>query len=153
MEMLKLRSSAGIAKLAGVGLCITGVFVIAFYAGPALNPVNHHHAFTHTVAPASSSSQVTWIIGTFLMVLAAILWSIWMVIQTSVLKEYPNKMLVTVAQCMFSVVQCFVVAVVAERDFSKWRLRFDVSLLAVLYCVIQVYPKLFELFILYIYLK
>ncbi|PVH31493.1 hypothetical protein PAHAL_9G159600 [Panicum hallii] len=35
--------------------------------------------------------------------------------------------------CLFSTAPCFVVAVVAERDFSKWRLRLDVSLLAVLY--------------------
>ncbi|PUZ37883.1 hypothetical protein GQ55_9G154300 [Panicum hallii var. hallii] len=53
----------------------------------------------------------------------------------AVLKEYPDKMVVTVAQCLclFSTAPCFVVAVVAERDFSKWRLRLDVSLLAVLY--------------------
>lgn len=49
------------------------------------------------------------------------------------LKEYSDKMVMTVAQCLFSTVQSFVVAVVAERDFSQWKLRFDVTLLAVLY--------------------
>ncbi|TVU25251.1 hypothetical protein EJB05_27741, partial [Eragrostis curvula] len=46
------------------------------------------------------------------------------------LQEYPNKMLVTLSQCVFSTVQSFVVA---ERDFSKWKLRLDVSLIAILY--------------------
>jgi len=70
------------------------------------------------------------------MVLANMAWSLWIVLQGRLLKEYPNKMLVTVTQCAFSAAQSFVVAVAAERDFSKWSLRLDVSLLAVLYTVI-----------------
>lgn len=62
--------------------------------------------------------------------------------QAALLKEYPNKMLVTVTQCVFSAVQSFVVAVVVERDFSRWTLRFDVSLLAVVYTVIQLQQRL-----------
>jgi hypothetical protein len=56
-------------------------------------------------------------------------------VQPAVLKDCPDKMVVTVTQCLFSTVQSFVVAVVAERDFSKWKLRFDISLLAILYSV------------------
>ncbi|PAN16808.1 hypothetical protein PAHAL_3G088000 [Panicum hallii] len=138
MEVVKLRSSSGIAKLAGVSLCLAGVFAIAFYAGPALSPVNHHRAFAashHAPASTSSapSSRMTWVKGTFLMVLANMAFSLWIVLQGRLLKEYPNKMLVTVTQCAFSAAQSFVVAVAAERDFSKWSLRLDISLLAVLY--------------------
>ena len=56
--------------------------------------------------------------------------------QSALLKEYPNKMLVTVTQCVFSTVQSFVVAVVAEKDFSKWNLRLDISLIAIVYTVL-----------------
>jgi hypothetical protein len=52
-----------------------------------------------------------------------------------VLKEFPNRMLVMATQCLFSVVQSFFAAVVAERDLSMWKLRLDVALLAVLYSV------------------
>jgi hypothetical protein len=55
--------------------------------------------------------------------------------QSALLKDYPNKMLVTVTQCVFSTVQSFVVAVVAEKDFSKWKLRLDISLIAIFYTV------------------
>ena len=55
--------------------------------------------------------------------------------QPALLKDCPDKMVVTVTQCLFCTVQSFVVAVVAERDFSKWKLRFDISLLAILYSV------------------
>ncbi|TVU18389.1 hypothetical protein EJB05_34484, partial [Eragrostis curvula] len=140
MEVVRLRSSSGIAKLAGVSLCLAGVFVIAFYAGPALSPVNHHHAFaaTHTSTLSHARSRVTWIKGTFLMVLSNMTWSLWIVMQAGLLKEYPNKMLVTVMQCVFSALQSFVVALVAERDFSRWKLRLDVSLLAIIYTGIVV---------------
>ncbi|OQU77206.1 hypothetical protein SORBI_3009G006400 [Sorghum bicolor] len=136
MEAVKLRSRSGVAKLAGVALCLAGVFVLAFYAGPALSPVNRHRAFA--VAQASNnnhhpSSRMTWVKGTFFMVLANVTWALWIVLQSALLKEYPNKMLVTVTQCVFSTMQSFVVAVVAERDFSKWKLRFDISLLAIIY--------------------
>jgi len=55
--------------------------------------------------------------------------------QAALVKEYPNKMLVTVTQGVFSTLQCFVVAAVAERDMSKWKLGLDMSLLAVVYNV------------------
>lgn len=56
--------------------------------------------------------------------------------QAALLKELPNKMLVATGLCVFSAVQSFIVAVAAERDFSRWQLRLDVSLLAVVYAVI-----------------
>jgi len=55
--------------------------------------------------------------------------------QSTLLKEYPNKMLVTVTQCVLSTVQSFIVAVVAERDFSKWKLGWNVGLAAIIYSV------------------
>ncbi|TVU25136.1 hypothetical protein EJB05_27617, partial [Eragrostis curvula] len=55
------------------------------------------------------------------------------IVPAGLLEEYPNKMLVTLSQCVFSTVQSFVVAMVVERDFSEWKLRPDISLLAILY--------------------
>ncbi|KAM0849223.1 hypothetical protein ACQ4PT_053857 [Festuca glaucescens] len=133
MEVVKPRSPSGIAKLTGVALCLAGVVFIAFYVGPSLNPVNHHCALAAAHADGGDATRGTWIKGTFLMLLANVTWSLWIVLQAALLKEYPNKLLVTAMQCVFSAVQCFVVALVAERDFSRWQLRFDVTLLAVLY--------------------
>ena len=53
------------------------------------------------------------------------------------LKDYPNKLVTTTIQCLFGAIQSFIIAVVAERDFSKWRLGLDIGLLAVLYSVGQ----------------
>ncbi|WVZ58651.1 hypothetical protein U9M48_008896 [Paspalum notatum var. saurae] len=135
MESVKLRSLPGIAKITGVALCLAGALVIACYTGASLSPVNHHRAFgAHAASHGSKApSRGIWIIGTFLMFLSNVTWSLWMVLQAVILKEYPNKMVITTAQCLFSTVQSFVVAAVAERDWSKWKLQLDVGLIAVAY--------------------
>ncbi|KAG2641620.1 hypothetical protein PVAP13_2KG225416 [Panicum virgatum] len=61
------------------------------------------------------------------------IWSLWITLQAARMKEYSNKMLVTVTQSVFSTLQLFVVAAVAERDISRWKLGLDFCLLAVLY--------------------
>nr|CAB3456422.1 unnamed protein product [Digitaria exilis] len=73
--------------------------------------------------------------GTFLKIFGDMAWSLWIVFQAVLLKEFPNKMLVTVTHCVFSTAQTFIVAVVAERDIKSWKLGLDISLLAVLYTV------------------
>ncbi|CAN6349450.1 unnamed protein product [Urochloa humidicola] len=135
MEHVKLRSWSGAAKLTGVALCLAGVLFIAFYAGPSLSPVNHHRAFaSHASGPSGANvTRGAWVKWTFLMVLADAMWSLWIVLQAPLLKECPDKILVTAVQCVFSMAQSFVVAMVAERDFSRWKLSFDVGLLAIFY--------------------
>jgi len=49
--------------------------------------------------------------------------------------EDTSKLMNTTLQISCASVQAFLVAVAAERDFSKWKLRLDISLLAVAYTV------------------
>uniref|UniRef100_A0A0E0IXY9 WAT1-related protein n=1 Tax=Oryza nivara TaxID=4536 RepID=A0A0E0IXY9_ORYNI len=137
-EYVKLRSSSGIAKVTSVAICLAGVFTIAFFTGPSISPINHHRAFASDTSSKTVVPRGVWIKWTFLMVVANMCWSLWIIFQAAVQKEYPDKMVVTVTQCLFSTVQSFVVAVVAERDFSRWKLRFDISLLVILYSGVMV---------------
>ncbi|KAL6619834.1 hypothetical protein ACP70R_034973 [Stipagrostis hirtigluma subsp. patula] len=138
LEVVRLRSPSGMAKAAGVALCLAGVMTIALYMGPPMSPVNHHRAFGGSPSGSghhetSSSSKGTWIKGTFLMLLSNTTWSLWIVLQASLLKEYPNKLLATLMQCLLSTAQSFLLAVAVERDLAAWKLRLDVGLLAVAY--------------------
>ena len=84
MEHVKLKSLSGIAKLAGVALCLAGILVIALYAGPSVSPVNHHRAFaSHASSAAHVVTRSAWVKWTFLMVLANTAWSLWIVLQVS----------------------------------------------------------------------
>ena len=56
--------------------------------------------------------------------------------QGLLLKEYPNKMLATLIQCLFGAMQSCLVAAVAERGHpSRWKLGLDFSLVAVAFSV------------------
>jgi hypothetical protein len=54
----------------------------------------------------------------------------------------PNKHpLNTAIQVVFATVQSFFIALVMERDFSRWKLRLDVGLVAIIYCVSMRIPS------------
>lgn len=136
METVMLRSFAGIAKVVGVALCLSGIVTIAFYTGPHLNPLNHHHLFSpqtslHNQVP--HHSKTSWIKGTFFMITSNTSWSLWLVLQGLLLKEYSSKLLLTTFQCLFSTIQSFLVAIAFERDISRWYLSLNMGLIAIAY--------------------
>ncbi|XP_008811231.2 WAT1-related protein At5g64700-like isoform X1 [Phoenix dactylifera] len=136
MEAIKLRSRKGIAKVSGVVLCLAGILTMAFYKGPHLKSFIHHSLLGqgHSHSDRSHShSHNTWILGTFLMTIAASTLSLWMVLQGPVLQEYPSKLLFTTLQCHFGTAQSFFIALASERDFSRWKLGSDINLIAVGY--------------------
>ncbi|XP_038900926.1 WAT1-related protein At5g64700-like [Benincasa hispida] len=141
MEVLRLKSIAGIAKLAGILLCIGGVGMLAFYKGPQLNLFNNHHLFNvHNPNDNSSSLALpkSWLKGCFLMLASNTLWGIWIVLQAFVLKSYPSKLLLTNLQCLLSSFQSFAIAIAMERDPQQWKLGWNLRLLSVAYTGIVV---------------
>ncbi|EAY72968.1 hypothetical protein OsI_00840 [Oryza sativa Indica Group] len=140
VEVIRLKSLSGAAKMAGVVLCVGGVLAIALYAGPAISPVNHHRAFGgggHE--SASATTRTRWVKGTLLMLLSNATWSLWTVLMASLLREYPSKLLATAAQCALSAAQSLALAAAAAgRDPAAWRLRPDAGLLAVAYSAVAV---------------
>nr|CAB3458138.1 unnamed protein product [Digitaria exilis] len=139
LATLKLRSVHGIAKASGILLCVGGVIVLALYQGPELKSMNHHQLLQHHAnAAAHAFSKKEWALGIFLMTTSVVIWSFWTVKQGPLLLEYPSKLLNTTLQCVFASVQSFVVALVLERDFSRWKLAGAVSLAGVLFTGIVV---------------
>ncbi|KDP35319.1 hypothetical protein JCGZ_09478 [Jatropha curcas] len=141
MEVLKLRTSAGIAKLIGIVTCMAGAATLAFFKGPHFKVMCHHHLFGSPHAQdlqGHVSSGIIWIKGCFLMLMSNTCWGLWLVLQVGVLKCYPSKLLFTTLQCFLSSIQSFVIAIALERDPHEWMLGWDIRLLAVLYCGIMV---------------
>ncbi|CAN6326387.1 unnamed protein product [Urochloa humidicola] len=138
MEVIKMRSSSGMAKTAGIMFCLAGALVIALYTGQSLSPLNRHRVLAGHGNKQKAAEHVVskgvWIMGTFMMLLSCVAWAFWIVFQGVLLKEYPNKLLATMIQCLFGTIQSCLVAVVVERDHpSRWKLGLDVTLLAVAY--------------------
>ncbi|KAK3125196.1 hypothetical protein QOZ80_7BG0601570 [Eleusine coracana subsp. coracana] len=138
METLNLRSSHGMAKASGILLCIGGVIILALYHGPELKSLNHHQLLSSHHASAAVHSSKNWALGIFLMTTSVVIWSLWTVQQGPLLLEYPSKLLNTTLQCVFASVQSLVIALVLERDLSRWKLAGGVSLASVLFTGIVV---------------
>ncbi|MBA0824606.1 hypothetical protein Goarm_021262 [Gossypium armourianum] len=103
------------AKLMGILSCLAGALTLAFFKGPHFKLFCLHHLFQHhhdqTLATTPTSSGLTWIKGSFLMLLSNILWGLWLVLQGPVLKTYPSKLLFTALQCFLSTIQSFAIAI------------------------------------------
>ncbi|PSS21340.1 WAT1-related protein [Actinidia chinensis var. chinensis] len=141
MEMVRLRTRSGIAKVAGLAICLGGATIIAFYRGPSFKLLQQHHLLglhnTQLHQPPGFSTT-TWIKGCFLMLTSNIFWGLWLVLQAQVMKNYSSKLLFTTLQCLLSTIQCFFIAIALERDPHQWKLEWNVRLLAVVYCGIVV---------------
>jgi hypothetical protein len=86
METINLKRVHGIVKATGVLLCFAGVVVLAFYSGPELRPINHHHLSLYHASSshdngASTQSRIKWALGIFSMSSATICLSFWQVMQ------------------------------------------------------------------------
>ncbi|KAL6597833.1 hypothetical protein ACP70R_046638 [Stipagrostis hirtigluma subsp. patula] len=132
METLNLNRTHGIVKVSGLVLCSIGVVVLALYLGPELKLFIHHDLFHHTSHTGTNSSR-KWILGIVLQSFADLMWALWAVLQGQLLAEYPSKVLNTTIQIVFATVQSFLMALLIERDFSRWKLSLDVSLVAIMY--------------------
>ncbi|XP_010930710.1 WAT1-related protein At5g64700 [Elaeis guineensis] len=132
IESIKVKRLHGVAKVLGLILCLAGILTMAFYKGPQLKSFNHHHLLGHGTSQ-SDQGHSKWALGILLMTISTIALSLWIVLQGYVLKEYPVKLSFTTLQCLFSTIQSFFIALAFERDFSKWKLGFDMNLLSVAY--------------------
>nr|CAB3454477.1 unnamed protein product [Digitaria exilis] len=136
METLKMTRFHGKVKFAGILFCIAGVTILAFYEGPLFRSFNHHHLFQSgggsSSGAAETHSKKQWVLGIFLMTLSNVLAGLWTVLQGPLIED-TSKLMNTTLQISCASVQAFLVAVAAERDFSKWKLGWNISLAAIIY--------------------
>ncbi|OIW15360.1 hypothetical protein TanjilG_26733 [Lupinus angustifolius] len=131
IEIFKISTSAGIAKLVGIVACVAGVTTLALYKGPPLEFLSHYHLSYHESNQLQThESSSTWIKGCLLVLLSNSFFGLWLVLQSYVIKVYPSKLLFTTIQCFLSSIQSFVIAIAVERDMEQWKLCGNVRLLA-----------------------
>ncbi|EXC19896.1 Auxin-induced protein 5NG4 [Morus notabilis] len=147
MESISIRSVHGMAKVLGSAVSVSGALVFAFVKGPPLKFMmnwyqsshdhqNHHHV--HSDSLSKSYHKGDWIKGSLMMLSANTAWSLWLILQGVVVKQYPAKLRLTTLQCFFSCIQSAFCAIAMERNPSSWKLGWDLNLLSVAYCGIIV---------------
>ncbi|KAM3361168.1 WAT1-related protein isoform X1 [Capsicum galapagoense] len=135
MESICYKQSHGIAKIIGTVVCVAGALVYAFVNGPPLYPESHKKIHYQT---SIGTSKGEWIKGSLIMLLANTMWSLWLILQGPIMKQYPAKLRLTTLQCLFSCIQSAIWAIIVKRDVAAWKLDFNFNLLSVAYCGVLV---------------
>jgi hypothetical protein len=85
MEKVTIKTTPGIAKVAGLTVCMAGVATLAFYRGPQLNPSIHYPFFDNDHKQQDHEDHVSygkrWILGCFLLFISIVSWGMWLVFQ------------------------------------------------------------------------
>ncbi|XP_073282948.1 WAT1-related protein At1g68170-like isoform X3 [Primulina huaijiensis] len=139
MEKLGLKTIADKAKVMGTFLSIGGSMLLTFYKGLEVKIWSTHvhiiqtnkHADGH-VATANQKS-INNIIGLLLALACCFSYSFSLIIQAKVSEKYPCHYSSTALISVMGSIQAVVYALCTERDWSQWKLGWDLKLLTVAY--------------------
>ncbi|KAM1030221.1 hypothetical protein ACFX2C_034146 [Malus domestica] len=136
MESISMKRWYGAAKVLGSVTSFSGALVFALVKGPSIK-FNWVPSNQRQIPDSSSSSSSTggeWLKGSLIMLSANTAWSLWLILQGPILKQYPAKLRLTTLQCFFSCLMSAFWAIAFERNPSAWNIGWDIHLLSVVYC-------------------
>jgi drug/metabolite transporter (DMT)-like permease len=142
LEAVGWRSFYGGLKILGIVITVGGAMLLSFYRRPSTR---------HPNSPSPGSNNGTFfvnklegrtrlILGPVLMFLSAIAWSTWLVFQSKLLELYPARLRLSTLQCLIGSVQSTIIAAALERERNSWKIRWDIQLASLAYCVSLSFP-------------
>ncbi|KAJ9703976.1 hypothetical protein PVL29_005314 [Vitis rotundifolia] len=138
LEKLAIRTWAGKAKVTGTLLGIGGAMVLTFYKGPQINIWSTKvHLLKHKDqhVAASHRGMDNHVLGSLLAVASCFSYATWLIIQAKMGERYPCDYSSTALMCATASVQTVVYAICKERNWSAWKLGWNIRLLTVAYTV------------------
>ncbi|XP_076925502.1 WAT1-related protein At1g09380-like [Bidens hawaiensis] len=120
-ENAKLKTLGGQAKLTGTILGVGGAMVLALYHGPLI-PIRGSSIHLK-IAASDHSDHTQWnILGPILVIVSALTWLIWFIIQARMGNKYPAPYSIAALMLLMGTVQCCVFGVIMEPRLSEWSL-------------------------------
>ncbi|KAL6346123.1 hypothetical protein AAG906_025403 [Vitis piasezkii] len=137
VEKLAIQTSGGKAKVSGVILSISGAMVLTFYNGIELKIWTTHINLLSDAGKVAASQHTSRNqgLGAIMAAASSLSAAIWLIIQARMSKVYPLYS-GTFLMCACAAVQCAVYAMSRERDWSEWRLGWNIRLLTVIYTAV-----------------
>jgi drug/metabolite transporter (DMT)-like permease len=129
MEKVVLSSKSSQAKIWGTVVSISGAFLVTLYKGPPIIVLPTPSLKLHQ--PLSNTTQSNWVIGGLLLTAEYTLVPLWYIVQTQIMKEYPNELTVIFFYNLFVSIIAGGVALITETNSSAWKLRLDIALVSV----------------------
>ncbi|KAJ4721328.1 WAT1-related protein [Melia azedarach] len=143
LEKLGIRTTAGKAKLLGTLIGIGGAMLLTFYKGAEIKiwsthlDLLHHHdqpsGAPHVAPMHADSDSNKRLLGSLLALGSCCSFSVWLIVQAKMSKEYPYQYSSTALMCVMAAIQSIVFALCTEKDWSQWKLGWNIRLLTVAY--------------------
>ncbi|CAJ2647616.1 unnamed protein product [Trifolium pratense] len=137
MENLNLKQHSSQAKVIGTLVSIGGALIVTLYKGIPLISDSFQNIEMGAIG-IYLSVKSDWIIGAFLLATASFCLSVLFIIQTWIVKDYPEELVVTTICCCLVVILSAIVALIAEGNSNVWILRPDKKLLSMCFSAIFV---------------
>ncbi|MED6119555.1 hypothetical protein PIB30_012743 [Stylosanthes scabra] len=137
MERLNLGSAGGHAKIIGTVIGLGGAMLLTFLKGPEIhtpfhtNLLLHHKNNTSTIASSGGSGR--WVLGSVCALGCGITYALWLIIQGKMSERYPSYYSSAALMSLWSALLSTVFALSVEKDWSQWRLGWNIRLLTVAY--------------------
>ncbi|XP_058740506.1 WAT1-related protein At1g09380-like [Vicia villosa] len=126
-ENLGIRTKRGIAKVVGTMLCVGGAILLSFYHGQVIgigqSSIHWSYAEKLQSGGDSSGSSGSSLLGPVLLILSALIWSLWFIIQADMSKNFPVPYTSTTYMCFLASIQCVFIALCFDHSASSWSLR------------------------------
>ncbi|KAJ1402301.1 EamA domain [Sesbania bispinosa] len=142
LEKLNMKTAAGMVKVLGTVVGIGGSMVLTFFKGAQINiwtfHVNlmHQNQNGHIVTQNADSTRK--ILGVVCGLGSCLSFSLWLIIQAKMSKEYSSQYSSTTLMTLMGAIQATAYALCVEKDWSQWRLGWSIRLLASVYSGIVV---------------
>lgn len=133
---MNLKSKAGVAKVLGTVICLTGAMLLTFYKGIALaNTSNRLFQKEHRIKLMDACNRGKWMLGTISLFAGSFSWSSWFLLQTKVGKKYPSLYSATALIFFLSFLQAATLAFATQRGSSIWILKHKIHMVTVIFSV------------------
>ncbi|KAK7397095.1 hypothetical protein VNO78_18262 [Psophocarpus tetragonolobus] len=134
-ESMRLNNRAGLAKVFGTILCVSGALLLSFYHGKAigLGQSSIHWRYAEKMQGTDSSGKGNMFLGPSLLIGSTLVWALWFIIQTDISKKFPAPYTSTGLMCFLASFQCLIIAVCDNHRATDWSLRDAMRLSSALY--------------------
>ncbi|XP_048437783.1 WAT1-related protein At1g25270-like isoform X2 [Pyrus x bretschneideri] len=137
MEKLALGTRTGRAKIVGTLVCVGGTMIFTFYKGHEIviwsTDVNLLRKYSHQNSHVLHRNTRTQLLGSVLALCSSISFALWLIFQKKMTRDYPCQYSSTALMSIMASMQSTVFALCRERDWSQWKLGWDIKLFTAVY--------------------
>ncbi|KAI4299037.1 hypothetical protein L6164_032532 [Bauhinia variegata] len=131
-EKLNFGKATGKAKVLGTLVGIGGAMLLTFFKGLKIDIWSFQINLLHSHHHQSSESGPS-LLGVLCAVGSCFSYASWLIVQAKMSKEYPSHLSSTALMSLMGAIQATSFGLMVDRDWSQWKLGWNIRLLTVAY--------------------